>query len=56
MKPRIKIEINGAPVLEVYCHPETSPEQLQRLLLDAAELIAETEQPGGKILPFRREE
>lgn len=51
MNPRISITINGAPVLEVYAHPDTGSEQLQRLLLDAAELIIETE-PGGKIVPF----
>lgn len=53
MKPRISITINGAPVLEVYVHPGTGSEQLQRLLLDAAELVAESE-PGGKIIPFYR--
>lgn len=51
MKPRIAITVNGMPVLEVYAHTGTNSEQLQRLLLDAAELVAESE-PGGKIVPF----
>lgn len=55
MQPRISITINGAPVLEVYAHPGTGSEQLQRLLLDAAELVAESE-PGGTIVPFYRPE
>jgi len=54
MEPRIQILINGMPVLEVFCHPDTAPEQLQKLLLDAAELVADSGQPGAKIIPYRR--